>query len=234
MKSSKTLDLRFTDQSGTTEKTVSIDNLVIAGWTGRNTEAVEAHIADLAALGVKRPKKTPCFYRASVDQLTIAGAIQVIGTESSGEVEFFLLSLDDGLWVGVGSDHTDRKVEAYDVTVSKQMCAKPISSELWAYEEIRDHWDQLILRSSIDENEGEDRQAYQEGAVANMLAPEVLVAMYTGASKTLAPGTLMYCGTLAVMGGVRPAQAFAAELFDPVADRRIVCEYQIIALPREE
>ena len=31
-------------------------NLVIAGWTGRNVEALEAHIRELEALGVKRPK----------------------------------------------------------------------------------------------------------------------------------------------------------------------------------
>ena len=30
-------------------------------------------------------------------------------------------------FVGLGSDHTDRKVESYSVTVSKQMCDKPIA-----------------------------------------------------------------------------------------------------------
>ena len=35
------------------------------------------------------------------------------------------------LYVGVGSDHTDRKVETYNITASKQMCDKPIAPELW-------------------------------------------------------------------------------------------------------
>ena len=232
MKSSPTLALRFIDRDGTHEKSVAIEHLVIAGWTGRDQEAVEKHIAELEAMGIARPKKTPCFYRVSAARLTTADAIQVIGTESSGEVEFFLLALDDGLWVGVGSDHTDRKVEAYDVAVSKQMCAKPIGAELWRYADVADHWDQLILRSSL--GDGEDSEVYQEGTVANMLPPEVLIGLYAPETKLLRPGTLMYCGTLAVIGGVRAAEAFEAELIDPVRDRRITCNYRVVALPPEE
>src|SRR6476619_5239781 len=101
-----------------------IDSLVIAGWTGRNVEALEAHIKELEALGVKRPKSVPIFYRNAVSLLTTAGEIQAVGEKSSGEVEFVLYALEDGLWVGVGSDHTDRKAETINVTLSKQMCAK--------------------------------------------------------------------------------------------------------------
>ncbi len=222
---------RFTGARETHEKSVGIDRLVIAGWTGRDKQAVEKHIAELEAIGIARPKKIPCFYRVSVGQLTTAGAIQVLGTASSGEVEFFLLALEDGLWVGVGSDHTDRKVEAYDIAVSKQMCAKPIGSELWRYEDVADHWDELILRSRL--GDGEDRQDYQEGTLANMLPPHALIQMYSPETKVLEPGTLMYCGTLAVKGGVRPAEAFEAELFDPVRGRRITCNYRVGVLPLE-
>lgn len=231
MRPSPSFEFRFTGIGGTIKKSVEIDRLVIAGWTGRDQEALEKHIAELEAMGIARPNKTPCFYRVSVGQLTTAGAIQVLGTASSGEVEFFLLALKDGLWVGVGSDHTDRKVEAYDIAVSKQMCAKPIGSELWRYEDVADHWDQLILRSTL--RDGEDRQSYQEGTVANMLPPDALIEMYSPQTKVLQPGTLMYCGTLAVIGAVRPAQAFEAELFDPVRGRRITCHYRVNALPAE-
>ena len=232
MNISPRFEFRFTDDSGTSEKSVEINNLIIAGWTGRDAQATERHIADLMAIGVARPKKVPCFYRASVDRLTTAAEFQVLGTESSGEVEFVLLALEDGLWVGVGSDHTDRKVEAYNVAVSKQMCAKPISTEFWRYEDIADHWDQLILRAVI--GDGEDREEYQQGTVANMLLPEALIGMYSPDTKALEPGTLMFCGTLAVKGGVRSAQSFEAELSDPVRGRRITCKYRVVSLPPEE
>jgi hypothetical protein len=85
-----------------------IENLVIAGWTGRDAAAVEKHIRELEKIGVKRPSRTPIFYRVAASLLTTADAIQVAGHDSSGEVEFVMLSLADGLWVGVGSDQTDR------------------------------------------------------------------------------------------------------------------------------
>jgi hypothetical protein len=213
-------------------RAVQIDNLVIAGWTGRDRDAVEKHIAELEEIGVPRPKTAPCFYRASVDQLTTADRIQVVGAESSGEVEFFLLSLEDGLWVGVGSDHTDRVVEAYDVAVSKQMCAKPIGRTLWRYDEVVGHWDDLLLRSTA----AIDGEAvpYQDGSVANMLPPERLMELYSGSADGLVPGTLMYCGTLAVIGGVRPADRFEAELVDPVQGRAMMLAYDIQFLARED
>ena len=36
-----------------------------------------------------------------------------------------LIGWQGRIFVGLGSDHTDRKVETYSVTVSKQMCDKP-------------------------------------------------------------------------------------------------------------
>ena len=74
-------------------RTVQINNLVIAGWTGRDRDAMEKHMAELEEIGIQRPSSAPCFYRVSTQQLTSENSIQVIGSESSGEVEFFLLSL---------------------------------------------------------------------------------------------------------------------------------------------
>ena len=60
-------------------------------------------------------------------RLTQEDSIEVCGTDSSGEVEFVLIGWQGRIFVGLGSDHTDRKVESYSVTVSKQMCDKPIA-----------------------------------------------------------------------------------------------------------
>ena len=153
-----------------------IEHLVIAGWTGRDAAAVEAHIAELERLGVKRPKTAPIFYRVAASLLTAAPLIEVAGPASSGEVEPVMLSLADGLWVGVGSDHTDRAAEAVGVTLSKQMCAKPISAALWRYDEVAPHWDALVLRSWA--TIGGARRLYQEGAVAALRPPAELMARY--------------------------------------------------------
>ncbi|MBV9361032.1 MAG: DUF2848 family protein, partial [Betaproteobacteria bacterium] len=51
--------------------------LVIAGWTGRDEAALKKHIRELEEIGVKPPKTTPIFYRVSADLLTFSSAIQV-------------------------------------------------------------------------------------------------------------------------------------------------------------
>ena len=200
--------------------------LVIAGWTGRDPVARDRHIAELEALGVQRPPHVPVFYRAAASRLTTADRIECSGETSSGEVEFVLLKMGGEVLVGVGSDHTDREVETYGVTVSKQMCDKPLSPELWRLSEVGDHWDKLILRAwaTID---GE-RILYQEGSVAAMLPPDAVMA---GCPGGFGDGTVMFCGTLAAHGGIRPALRFDYEIEDPVLRRRIRHGYEVVALP---
>jgi hypothetical protein len=208
----------------------AIKNLVIAGWTGRNVEALEAHIKELEAIGVKRPKSVPIFYRVARSLLTTQGSIEVMADKSSGEVEFVLFALDDGLWVGLGSDHTDRKAETVGVTLSKQLCGKPVGDRLWRYDEVKPHWDKLKLRSFVPD--GGKRRLYQEGPVTNMRSPEELIRLYTGGDK-LAAGTAMFCGTFAVHGEISYSGTFEMELEDPVLGRKLTHSYNIVSLPDE-
>lgn len=208
-----------------------IENLVIAGWTGRDAAAVEAHIAELERLGVKRPKTAPIFYRVAASLLTTAPAIEVAGPDSSGEVEPVVFGFADGLWVGVGSDHTDRKAEAVGITLAKQLCAKPVAPGLWPYDEVADHWDALILRSHA--TVAGRRRLYQEGPVAALRPPAELMVKYLKANDILPPGTVMFCGTLGVRGEIAAADRFEIELEDPVLGRRLAHAYEIRPLPVE-
>jgi hypothetical protein len=209
-------------------RTVAIDQLVVAGWTGRDKAAVEKHIAELEAIGVKRPASTPIFYRASAARVTTDESIEALGDASSGEAEFVLFQHGGRLWIGAGSDHTDREVEKYGVSVSKQMCDKPIAKDFWAFEDVAAHWDKLILRAHI--SEGGERKLYQQGPVTAMLDPATLIEQFAGKAG-LADGTLMFCGTLAAHGGVRAAEVFEFELEDPVLARKISHRYRTQVLP---
>ena len=151
----------------------------------------------------------------------------VSGPDTSGEVEFVLVNTEKGLRVAVGSDHTDRKAETIGVTLSKQLCAKPVSADSWLYEDVRAHWGRLVLRSWILESG--KRTLYQEGTVDHMRSPEDLLARYP-----LKSGQAMFCGTFAAKGGIRPAASFEMELEDPVLKRSLRHRYTITNLPVEE
>jgi hypothetical protein len=223
-------DLAFTidAQDTTTPLTLPIDRAVIAGWTGRDPVARDKHIAELEAIGIAGPASTPIYYRVAARRLTTADSIEVSGGESSGEVEFVLIGWQGRTFVGVGSDHTDRKVETYSVTVSKQMCDKPIASVLWELEDVAAHWDRMILRAFAWI--GGARVLYQEGTLDAMLPVAELVRGCFGEAG-LPDGCAMFGGTFAAKGGIRPASRFEFELEDPMLKRKIGHGYDVVELP---
>ena len=223
-------DLTFTidAQDTTTPLTLPINQAVIAGWTGRDPVARDRHIAELEAIGIARPATTPIYYRVSARRLTTEDSIEVCGSDSSGEVEFVLIGWQGRIFVGLGSDHTDRKVEAYSVTVSKQMCDKVMATVLWELEDVIGHWDQMILRSFAWI--GGKRELYQEGTLDAMLPVSELIARGFKDGR-LPDGCAMFGGTFAAKGGIRPASRFEFELEDPVLKRSIRHAYDVIELP---
>lgn len=208
---------------------ISVQELIIAGWAGRKQALIDEHIEELKAIGVKPPSATPLFYRVSADQLTVSNRVQVLSEATSGEVEVLLLGTEQGTLVGIGSDHTDRDAEAWSVAHSKQVCAKPVGADLWRLEDVLDHWDELQLESyaTIDGQE----VLYQQGTVAGLLHPVDLLKRFGCSEPRLAPGQAMLCGTLPVIGGVRPADKFRMVLSDPRLGRRLTHAYALETLP---
>ena len=214
---------------GAVEKvSVEISDLVIAGWTGRDVAALNHHIEELKAIGVQPPSQVPIYYRAAAQMLTQADHIQVLGDDSSGEAEPVLVGADGRLWVTLGADHTDRKVESYGIAVSKQMCAKPVGRVAWRFEEVEPHWDRLILRSFIHEVGA--RVLYQEGPLANIRSPRELILGWRN-DKRLPMGAVMFCGTMPAIGGIRSSPRFEMELEDPVLGRKLSHAYDVQVLP---
>jgi hypothetical protein len=206
-----------------------VHNLVIAGWTGRNTARVEAHVRELEAEGIPRPPRTPMFYLLSSSLLTTSAEITVIGSATSGEIECLFVSRDDGLWVGLASDHTDRALERTSVAKSKQVCHKPAARTLWRFGDVAAHWDRLELRSFIDV--AGERTAYQSGTAAAMLPPETLVKDLISRGGAFESGSAMFCGTLATLSAIRSSTRFAMELHDPVLGRTIRHDYRVHERP---
>ena len=222
------LEMTLIDGDSAVPLAIEIDTMVIAGWAGRDPAAMEHHIRELEALGVKRPAATPTFYRVAANRLTTAPRIECSGARSSGEAETLLIAHRGQLYVGLGSDHTDRHVETFGVAVSKQVCDKPVADTLWRLDDVAAHWDQLVLRSWLTTPEG--RVLYQEGTVGSLLSPQDLITRFSD-SGALPDGTAMMGGTMPAIGGVRAGQRFDCALVDPVLSRQIELAYDIMELP---
>ncbi|MBP0627647.1 MULTISPECIES: DUF2848 domain-containing protein [unclassified Cupriavidus] len=225
----KTLTFDIESSQGKQQRALVIGQLIVAGWTGRDVAAMEAHIKELEELGVRRPPYTPVFYRVAAERLGPASDIQVSGEASSGEAEFLLVGDGSDILVGIASDHTDREAETYGITLSKQMCEKPCASTLWRLEEVQGHWDKLVLRSYA--TIGGERVLYQEGPVTAMRSPADLLERFATHGGKFGDGSAMLCGTLPAIGGIRPAEQFEIELEDPVLQRTLRHTYAVSTLP---
>ncbi|EJL88266.1 Protein of unknown function (DUF2848) [Herbaspirillum sp. CF444] len=216
--------MKLSFQTETASLNVDIHTLIIAGWAGRDMAAIEHHIEELAALGIQRPSAVPLYYRVSSNQLTQSPAVQVLGGESSGEVETFVFNAGGELYVSIASDHTDRKLEAHSVAFSKQACVKPVGSSAWKLSDVAGYWDELVIRSWIKEDGKE--VLYQEGTLASLRTPQDLIARFTDGKQILPEGCGMTCGTVGAIGGIRPATSFTMELFDPRLRRSLRHSYE--------
>jgi hypothetical protein len=209
-----------------------VRRLVNAGYVGRDQATVQAHVDEMRHLGIPAPTSVPVYFTLSADNVTTAGEIEVLGRETSGEAEYVLFLLQDDIFVGVGSDHTDRALEAASIAKSKQVCKNVVSSRVWRYRDVKDAWDDLILSSWVCSPETREELLYQQGPLATILAAEDLIARVRARiTDGACDGLVIFSGTLPMIGGkIHYVPEFRCELRDPRAGRALSCAYRATPL----
>ena len=215
------LNLQVVTQEGSYQALIAVNRLTCLGYTGRDQAKVMAHIEELARIGVKPPTAVPAVYQVPPGRASTGNSITVAAETTSGEVEGVLVLNGQKVFVAVGSDHTDRRLEAEDVPKAKAICPKVLSPRVWDFDEVKGHWDQLIIRSWVTDDKG--RRLYQEDRLQSLLDPQRALAE-AGDST---PGHLIFCGTAPVRGEVSYAQAWELQLEDPVLNRSLEHTYVV-------
>ena len=218
------MSLTFTVDGDTVE--LDPTAVVIAGFTGRDRAATEAHLAELRELGVPTPDSVPSFYVTPGTSAVQQPTLSMVSAETSGEAEAVLVFDGDDAYLTLGSDHTDRAAEAIDIALAKLACPKPLATEAWRLEEVAGHADELRARSWITVNGTES--LYQEGLLAELMDLGDLLGATPFAER---PDPLvLFTGTFGALGGIRPAERFRAALEDPARGRTITLDYRIDVL----
>lgn len=206
------------------------ERMVNAGYTGRNQAEVRKHIEELSRKGIPGPPTTPTLYPVIRRALVKDAEIEVYGCETCGEAEYVLLIENENrIYVGMGSDHTDRKLEEWDIPRAKQICPNVLGGTVWDLEDVAGHWDELGLRcrQTVDGKE----ILYQEGKLARLMAPRELMAFVRAKIGGPLDGTIIFSGTLAALtGGFVYGDRFYAEIADPKLNRRLAVDYRIRSL----
>jgi 4-hydroxyphenylacetate 3-monooxygenase len=169
--------------------TLSDFQLVIAGYTARDQDALRAHVNELAAIGIPAPESVPSFCPIPAGLLTHSVEITVAGARTSGEAEPVLVRHDGRLYLTVGSDHTDRDLQRTSLFEAKAACAKPVSRVVVPLSPDVD-WDSIELASRCDGHR------YQEGRLTELLPPVETLERFPADGDVV-----LFCGTLPLLDG---------------------------------
>ena len=171
-----------------------VRRVLVAGYTGRDTKHVQAHIEELERQGIPAPDRFPTLYPLDASWATTDTELVWASRRVSGEVEPALLfrsdRLEDAL-VSVIVDFTDREEERRSIERSK-LLPKPLSARVWRYADVAGCWDEIALRSWAAP--GPDRELYQSGTLAQLLAPRDLLERLN--LKDGLEGSVLLMGTL--------------------------------------
>ncbi len=210
------------DIPGSGPAALDLKRVVAAGYTGRDRHLVDQHIRELEAIGVAPPKHVPMLFPLMPTLVTTADEIAPLGLDSTPEVEFVLFRTMGFDYVTVGSDHTDRKIEAQSVALAKNVCPKPVARSAWPLNAVRPHWDKLVLKAAC---EGE---TLQEGPLSMIMTPEDLQAFVAQHDGDEAEGRMIFSGTVPTLRQPpREGGMVEFSLTDPVLNRRLVQRYTV-------
>jgi len=203
---------------------LSVTRVFNAGWAGRDRAAVQNHIDELRAIGVPPPKHVPTLFALGNHLLSTQDAIQVHGDETSGEVEYVLFRHNGEIFITVGSDHTDRRLEKHSIAKSKNLCLNVMAPEAWPFEEVEEHFDRLILECSV--SLGGTDKLYQKDTVAALIGPYYWLTQLEDRLDRLEDGLVFFSGTIGTKAGLVTGDAYHFSLTDPLLHRSISHRYR--------
>lgn len=180
--------------------------------------------------------------------LTTETTIEVQGPQTMGEVEFAAFKCGDGIYVSVASDHNDRSMvelwtsslgKIYDSAKSKQIVPAVMAKDAWLYEDVKGHWEELVLKSFVTVSD--QKIPYQEFTLGEIFDLDYYsreASWFQESGSILLGGSCgrvstvpnhVYQGQTELNGVLFPTD-FHFEMYDPVLKRVLRHGYDVISL----
>lgn len=197
------------------QRTIEVGWLFNAGYAGRDSAAVQAHVDELSELGVPAPDTVPTLYPLSSLLARQDDVVQVPHGRTSGEAEWALVvgGSPDDLLVLAACDHTDRSLEVHGVAWSKQSAPDVLGDRAWRWDRVADRFDDFTLKAWVTHDH--DEQLISDGSPGDLLSPAYWIDRLEEAGL-LRPGTVLLSGTIPMLEGVDQfAEGWRVELTDP-------------------
>lgn len=206
-----------------TDRFVEIDDpeVTIVGFSGRDRDKVRAHIEELSAHGIPAPSNIPEAWEISPQLVSQRPSITVNNGSTSGEAEPVLVFTEEGVFLSVGSDHTDRELERTSMQAAKEACTKVVATECWPLESVESRWDVLRLEADVTSTNGPVE--YQASRLDYLLPLDWFLEQFEASRKAI-----VFCGTVPLLTELETeAESFTARLVDEFEGRILRCHYLI-------
>ena len=209
-----------------------LNRLLIVGYSGSNIEKIKEHIKELKEhLGVPEPKKIPTIFECSKELLTTEKEIKFVGNMTSGEVEYLIIKHSNEIYIGIGSDHTDRKLESISVPKAKQICPKPVGDEVWLYKNIKEHWNEIEAESY--QNINGQKILYQKGKLSEILPVEKIILELENRVGNV-EDSIIFSGTVPLESTFKYGDEFICKIYDKKNNSTLNLNYEINQISEEE
>ncbi|WP_294569906.1 DUF2848 domain-containing protein [uncultured Arthrobacter sp.] len=217
------------DLADGTRQDVRVTHLLNAGHSGVEAEKVEAHIAELAELGIPGPSVVPALYPISPYLAQQTGEVSVQHARTSGEAEWALVITGSGILITAACDHTDRVLEVHGVAWSKNASPDVLGREAWKLHDVEDHLDRITLRAWVGSDGREE--LIQDSTLGALLSPGYWLGVLTDMGLH-EPGTVLMSGTVPMIQGVNQfASTWRVEMTDPATGHSIAVAYEVVPMP---
>ncbi len=237
------IDLNIESKDGVAPRTFMVGSVAGARFTARDVEGLRKQMDEQLAQEGHFSSATftnPSIFRIARYLLTQDTEFEVQGTMTGGEGEVVAIRDGDEVFISVGSDQCDRELDPIFPDKPKQMCPHPVATTAWPYVEVKDHWDQLRIQSTVT-TQGH-AVPLQDSPLDALVTLDFLLDMPT--VRSLPDAVVLFCGSSPFLDSAEEAvkehnlspfttwgvgDAFSVRLYDPVLERAI--EHSFVPVP---